>query len=169
MADERVQSEAQCILKQFQINILPIDDIIIDGVDPVVRSEISTEDMIACLGTHNFDDVLIQSLGRTNRETLPDFPRIWLLFGFLPPQAIRNRVFEPCLEEMREDLLIAWRLCQTRNARRWLTFCFTVRTAVLVVQSLRAWIGDRALRFLQRIGLAILGGAAFQVIRGLFK
>jgi hypothetical protein len=30
-------------------------------------------------------------------------------------------------------------------------------------------MGDRAIRFLQRIGLAILGGAAYQVLRELFK
>jgi hypothetical protein len=109
---------------------------------------------------------LIQLLGRVNREAMPDFPRIWLLIAFLLPGIVRTQTYDPAQEELKEDYLRARHLCSTLRERQWLTFCFTVRTAVLVVQSLCAWIGDRGLRFLQKIGLI---GTAIHFLRNFFR
>jgi hypothetical protein len=105
----------------------------------------------------------------TECDSMPDFPRTWDLYAFLLPRKVRVEVFEPCQEELKQDFLLARRLCRTRDERRWLTFCFSVRTMILIGQSVQSWMGDRAIQFLKGIGLAILGNGALQVLRGLFK
>jgi hypothetical protein len=74
---------------------------------------------------------------------MPGFPRVWSLAAFLLPQALRERVYEPAIQEMYEDYLLTRRAYRTKWSRRWLCLCFTIRTAVLWEQSLRAWGGDR--------------------------
>ncbi len=96
----------------------------------------------------------------------PEFPRIWTLLALLFPRKVRTEVYEPALEELKADCLSERRKSRTAWERRWVTFCFTLRTLVLVCQSFGAWMGDRTTRLLRRIGLGILGAEFF---RSLFK
>jgi hypothetical protein len=98
-----------------------------------------------------------------------NFPRLWTMFSFILPRKVRNEVFEPALEELKEDFLVARKLRSTRGQRRWLTICFTVRTIILVAQSIRAWLGDRTVRMLKGIAIAAMGDGAVRVICDLFK
>jgi len=100
---------------------------------------------------------------------MPDFPRFWDLFAYLLPSKIRAQAYEPALQELREDYLVARRRYRTNSSRRWLTLCFTVRTALLVVQSFRVLVGDRALRFLRWLAIGILGDGAIRLLRGFFE
>jgi hypothetical protein len=92
------------------------------------------------------------------------FPRIWALFAYLLPKAIRESAYEPSRQDLLEDYLLARRSYRTKWARRWLAFCFTFRTAVLVIQSLRAMLGEKGLRCVRWLAYATLGG---NMVRGL--
>jgi hypothetical protein len=70
------------------------------------------------------------------------FPRAWRLFSFILPRATRERVFQPVYQELLIDYLEARRECNTPRSRRWLTFCFGVKTVLMVVGCLRAWARD---------------------------
>lgn len=65
------------------------------------------------------------------------FPRMWKLLSYLFGHSIRNRVYGPAVEEMREDLLIARRSFRTPKARFWLSLCFTIRTILVVLDCTR--------------------------------
>jgi hypothetical protein len=106
---------------------------------------------------------------QTQPVTLPDFPRIWRLFGFLLPRKIRQEVFEPTPEEMKEDYLVALRPLLTRLEARWLIFCFSIRTLVIVCQSLRAALGDRGARSLRCAASGIFGAGAFRILQSLWQ
>jgi hypothetical protein len=71
------------------------------------------------------------------------WPRWWRLFSFVLPRSTRDRVFEPSFQELMEDYLATRGAYRTKWARRWLKFCFTLRTALMVGSCLRAWITDR--------------------------
>ena len=101
--------------------------------------------------------------------SLPDFPRIWRLFGFLLPRRVRQEVFEPAQEEMKEDYLRALRPLCTRGEARWLTMCFSFRTMVVVFQSAGAAIGDRGRRCLKLAVSATLGAGAFRILRSFWQ
>lgn len=64
-------------------------------------------------------------------------PRVWKLLSFLFGHSIRIRVYEPTVEEMLEDLLVARRSFRTRGARGWLIIYFTVRTIFVVFDCTR--------------------------------
>jgi hypothetical protein len=96
------------------------------------------------------------------------FPRVWSLFAYLLPRAVRERVYEPAHQELLEDYLTARRSYRTKRARRWLTLCFTVRTAVMWGQSLGAWMGERGLKALRWLVIALAGERAIRAVRWLF-
>jgi hypothetical protein len=80
---------------------------------------------------------------------LKGFPGFWELFGYLLDRQTRERVFDPAFHDLMADYL------RTRSATYrgpiatgWLLFAFTFRTAMLVVQSLRAIFGAAVLAFL---------------------
>lgn len=93
------------------------------------------------------------------------FPRIWSLFPFLLPHSVRERVYEPALNELLEDYLLLRGTRQASWDRRWLCFCFSVRTAVLVAQCLKAAGGDKAWRAARWVIAAIVGKRAAEWIR----
>lgn len=73
------------------------------------------------------------------------------LLGYCLPRRIRARVYTPVVYEIWEDYLLARRMRRSRAQKRWLAFCFTLRTGVAVVQSLRAWGLDSLARGLLRL------------------
>jgi hypothetical protein len=97
----------------------------------------------------------------------PAFPRLWSLLAFLLPRKARAEAYEPAHQELLEDYLVARKLYRTKWARRWLTFCFMLRTVVMVAQSLRAWLGDKRIRALKWLMLAVLGAGTLRNLRGM--
>ena len=73
---------------------------------------------------------------------LPVFPRLWYWFRFLLPGRVQDRIFEPLFQEFLEDYTLAKAQCRTPWEARWITFCFTCRTAFMVTQCLFATIWD---------------------------
>jgi hypothetical protein len=69
------------------------------------------------------------------------FPRVWQLFLFLLPPSVRERVYEPAHEELKEDYIRARAICAGRCSRAWVAFCFTMRTGGLFAGSLWAVAG----------------------------
>jgi hypothetical protein len=78
-------------------------------------------------------------------------PRFWKLFSYVFSHRIRSRIFEPALNEMIEDYLLARQDYRTQWARRWLNFCFTFRMMLTVLECFRAVIADSAFRSLARL------------------
>lgn len=52
-------------------------------------------------------------------------------------------------------------------AGRWITFSFTIKTAIMVGQSLNAWLGDKARKALKWIAILLLGSEGIKGLRGL--
>lgn len=75
------------------------------------------------------------------------WPRFWKLMGFAFPKGVRDRIYDPAVSELMTDYA-ARKQFRTKAARRWLTFCFTFRTALLVLDCVRALVMDRAIQFL---------------------
>jgi hypothetical protein len=65
------------------------------------------------------------------------FARFLDLFSNLLPRETRERVFEPVRQELLEDYLTSHRRYSSTWARRWLTICFTFRTALMVADCFR--------------------------------
>jgi hypothetical protein len=84
-------------------------------------------------------------------------PRFWDMFPFMLSKKTRTRVYEPACEELKEDYLNALRRFTKPGERRCLKLIFTYRTIVLVVQSLAAGIGDRAMRLVEKVLPILLG------------
>jgi hypothetical protein len=75
-----------------------------------------------------------------------NWPRLWELLSFLLPKNTRERVFEPCRNELLEDFQRAKKY-RGKWESRWLCTCFTLRTVLLVLDCWRAMIADKALSF----------------------
>jgi hypothetical protein len=73
-----------------------------------------------------------------------EFPRLWELFPVILPRSVRERVYEPSHEELKEDYLKYRAMCRGAWSRRWVTFSFTIRTGGLIAQSLWAAAGGKA-------------------------
>lgn len=76
-----------------------------------------------------------------------NWPRFWELFGYCLPKKTRDKVYEPGRNELLEDYLLA-RKYRTKWARRWLTFCFTFRTALLIADCWVVLARDKAVKVL---------------------
>ena len=98
----------------------------------------------------------------------PGFPRVWKLLAFALPREVRTRVFEPAHQELLEDYLVARGRYRAKWSRRWLIFCFTVRTFLMIVDSLRAVLGLKAVRLLLWSAGFFFGGKALRDFRWLF-
>jgi hypothetical protein len=77
-------------------------------------------------------------------------PRFWRLFSYLLPRKTRDRVFEPNYQELLEDYLTRGKY-RTKWAKRWLAFCFTFRTILMVLGCFRAMLADKAIALLARL------------------
>jgi len=93
------------------------------------------------------------------------FPRVWQLFPFLLPPSVRERIYEPAHEELKEDYLRARAICAGRYSRAWVAFCFTIRTAGLFAGSLWAAVGGTARKvFIAAVAL-LFGEHAVAAVR----
>src|SRR5206468_1201 len=93
------------------------------------------------------------------------FPRFWSLFAFLLPREVRERVYEPAHQELLEEYTLSRRLYRTKWARRWLTFCFTVRTAMLWTESLRVMACSKGAKAIRWLAYTIFGEQAIKAVR----
>jgi hypothetical protein len=92
--------------------------------------------------------------GRANRRARPigvTFNRIWFLGGFLFSAKMRREIYEPVIEELKEDLLIAKAKCKTRTARGWVRLCFALRTLSVILACGRVACGRSLGRFIPRL------------------
>lgn len=81
----------------------------------------------------------------------PGFPRFWELLGYVLPKKTRERVFTPTYQELLEDYVSVRRKYRTKWARRWLNFCFTFRTLLMIGDCFRAMMADKAFQLLLRL------------------
>lgn len=79
-----------------------------------------------------------------------NWPRIWSLLRFSFSREIKERIFDPAVGELMEDYVQASRF-RTTAARRWLTFCFAIRTVLLVLDCLRVVAMSRTVQFVWRL------------------
>ena len=86
-----------------------------------------------------------------------NFLIFWRYFAFVLPHKTRERVFDPAHEELLEDYLLTRRL-RGKWARRWWTFCFTVRTALMILDCFRAMLADRAFQLIVWLIRAAVNG-----------
>jgi len=73
---------------------------------------------------------------RANRRARPigvTFNRIWFLGGFLFSAKMRREIYEPVIEELKEDLWIAKAKCKKPIARSWVRLCFAFRTLLVIL------------------------------------
>jgi hypothetical protein len=64
------------------------------------------------------------------------------LLGYLVPRKIRKACFEPFLEDLKVDRLEKIAATRSRVENGWIEFCFYLRLAVTVLQSLVCYLGD---------------------------
>lgn len=74
------------------------------------------------------------------------FPATWELFPFLLSRRIQRDVYEPVQEELLADWLKTRRY-KGKLARRWITFCFFVRTAHAFILCLFECAREPAVRY----------------------
>ena len=65
------------------------------------------------------------------------FERTWSLGGYLFGHDVRRRAYEPTIEELREDRLVAFRKYRTPLSRSWVRFCLCFRTALVFLACVR--------------------------------
>lgn len=63
--------------------------------------------------------------------------RFWEKAGFLFGRQIRLRMYDPAINEIREDYLVARRLCRSNADYHWIKTCFAIRGARAFLRS--AW------------------------------
>lgn len=65
----------------------------------------------------------------------PGWPRAWSLLTFILSEAIEERVYQPAMVELlrKHSERVRYR---TKGARRWINFCFALRTLLLVGECL---------------------------------
>lgn len=69
------------------------------------------------------------------------------LFAFLLPPKIRREAYEPAYNDLLADFLLARRY-KSLWARRWLLFCFLVRTGWMIAESFRVMFGQKLRKML---------------------
>jgi len=116
---------------------------------------------------NNNSDVVIKTWRWSARDKSPGFPRLWSLFPYLLPREVRERVYEPAHQELLEDYTLAYRKYRTKWSRRWLSFCFTVRTAMMWAESLRVMACSKGAKALRWLAYAVFGGQAIKAVRGI--
>jgi hypothetical protein len=63
--------------------------------------------------------------------------KFWDILGFLFSRRMREHVYDPVIEELKEDMLLARARRRSPAARRWLQVCFFVRTSVVFLDCVR--------------------------------
>jgi len=68
------------------------------------------------------------------------------MFGSLLSSKARDQMFEPAFCDAKADYLKRLRQCKSKYTRRLLTFCFSLRVALMVGQCLFGYVTDSARR-----------------------
>jgi hypothetical protein len=114
------------------------------------------------------------TLRRIGREPASDtsksmtFPRIWELFPIILPKAVRERIYEPYHEELKEDYLEARKRFRTPWAKQWIWFAFTWRTAWAVAHCLWVAFGETLWKIAVRLFGFLAGARAVEWVREVF-
>lgn len=58
--------------------------------------------------------------------------RVWVFGQFLFCHKTRREIYDPFVEELREDLFLALAKCTTLGEMRWVRFCIALRTTALI-------------------------------------
>lgn len=80
-----------------------------------------------------------------------DFPRFWRLFGYLMSWKTRDTIYTPLIAELQLDFEEVQADYVSPVTRRWLKFCFGLRTILVIVRCLDYSIRDGALQFIARL------------------
>ncbi|MFN0131997.1 MAG: hypothetical protein ACKVW3_05635 [Phycisphaerales bacterium] len=96
---------------------------------------------VRLIAANNFETErrILSALGKFRRVTaisVPHWPRLWKLMAFLLPKETRERVFDPAHADLLDQYLLAKRY-RGKWVKRWLAFCFLVRTFVMYADCLR--------------------------------
>jgi hypothetical protein len=145
--DVVVLSEAKRdhISKVFKGEVIPGDlDIYVSFHHGSVEKEILTVEKPLDV------DIVCGKQRSRKRHTTIRLPRMWELFPYLLPKTTRLRVYEPAYNDILHDYLLS-RKYKTEGAKRWLTFCFCVRTVGLIFGSLRAMVGAKCWAVIEKI------------------
>lgn len=62
--------------------------------------------------------------------------KFWNLAGMFFDRKLRMRMYDPCIDEIREDFLLSRRLCKSRGEHAWLKVCFAKRGAFAFLRCL---------------------------------
>ncbi|MEY2502287.1 MAG: hypothetical protein QOI07_2621 [Verrucomicrobiota bacterium] len=74
---------------------------------------------------------------RKKRAPKRSFTRGWDLAGLLFDRKTRADVYEPVINEIREDFLIARRNCVSKANFRWVELCFRLRGSLAFIRCVR--------------------------------
>jgi hypothetical protein len=74
--------------------------------------------------------------GRKRRK-IASATRLWDLAGLLFDRKTRAQVYDPVINEIREDFLLARRNCRSRANRNWVKACFAIRGSLAFLRCLR--------------------------------
>lgn len=78
---------------------------------------------------------------------LPGWPRFWDLFRYLLPKKTQESLYDPAHAELLEDYLTSKRY-RSKWAKRWINFCFSFRTILLILDCWRVLLIEKSTGFL---------------------
>ena len=76
-------------------------------------------------------------------ETGPEFPAIYTILGYFFVSKTREMIYQPSVEELKEDFARASVDATTPSLRRWLFIVFNSKAIILFLNSAWACIGGR--------------------------
>jgi hypothetical protein len=147
--NRRVQETPRDVAKEMIESVVSDIDSLVEaysGLEEVVRSkgaewrEQSLEQF--GVGVKNYCSTLevfkihLMVQWQTAPRDISGFPLLWELFGFALRRRTRERIFEPAYQDMFAQHLKA-RQFTGKWERRWLNFCFALRTIGLVLSCWR--------------------------------
>jgi hypothetical protein len=109
--------------------------------------------------TLNFDSALesfVHPVLARRPDAIAEFPRFWSIYAWAMPRRVRDQVFIPAQEELKEDFLLGMVDARADSERRALRRIFSVRMTIVYFQALWAWVGDRVLGILRFLGFTTL-------------
>lgn len=145
------------------------DGTITVGKDGVITVNISRTSrsvhQVVILPKKSDEGCSTETVSHNNKVTETGLPRFWELFPIILPRSIRERVYEPAYEELKEDYMRVRNRYRTPWAKRWVKFAFTVRTVYMVGQCFTAMSGSWGRRSIIAFVAWLLGGLAVDTFR----
>ena len=84
-------------------------------------------------------------------ELFRRFPIWWELFRYALPKKAEREVFDNTYNDLMADYLRAGQHFKHPGRKRWLTFCFGLRTVLMFLECLRTFVQDRTIGHLSRL------------------